>query len=174
MLYKYNKQTLQFERIGMKNYIYSVIFAIFIFSSLSAGVATKLVIEKIPVIYKESTPEFSEKLLKQELEQIKMPFKDIVYAQIILETGHFTSPVFKQNNNLTGMKLSYTRSNFQNGENLGFAVYKDWKLSVYDYCLYINKYCNNMSEEEFIQFLDEYYCPNQQYKEKIKQLRTKL
>ena len=39
------------------------------------------------------------------VDDMEFKFKDIVKAQAILESGHFNSDVFKQNNNVFGIRL---------------------------------------------------------------------
>lgn len=59
----------------------------------------------------------------------------VIYAQSVLETGGFDSPIFKENNNLFGMKLPRKRKSHATGENRGHATYKNIKNSIRDYFL---------------------------------------
>lgn len=58
---------------------------------------------------------------------------NLIYAQAKHETGNFTSSIFKNNNNLFGMKLAKKRSTTAIGEKSGHAVYKTLFHSVLDY-----------------------------------------
>lgn len=58
---------------------------------------------------------------------------DVIYAQAYHETGGFTSAIFKENNNMFGLKLPKKRNTFAKGENRGHAVYSDWVDCIADY-----------------------------------------
>ena len=60
----------------------------------------------------------------------------LITAQAGFETGNFTSVIFKENNNLFGMKLPRVRKTTAIGENRGHAVYKNLEDSIKDYWLY--------------------------------------
>lgn len=60
----------------------------------------------------------------------------LITAQAGFETGNFTSVIFKENNNLFGMKLPKVRKTTAIGENRGHAVYRTIEDSVKDYWLY--------------------------------------
>ncbi|WP_026210404.1 glucosaminidase domain-containing protein [Flexithrix dorotheae] len=68
-----------------------------------------------------------------------LPVK-VVYAQAALETGWFTSGVFKENNNLFGMRHPSQRKTTSKGvgrgeDQHGQAIYGSWWASIYDYFL---------------------------------------
>lgn len=56
----------------------------------------------------------------------------LVYAQAWHETGGFKSAVFKENNNLFGMKRSTVR-NYDTGTNRGHATFKSLSDNIKDY-----------------------------------------
>jgi uncharacterized FlgJ-related protein len=60
----------------------------------------------------------------------------MIFAQAAHETGNFTSDIFKENNNLFGMKLARVRKTTAIGENRGHAVYKSVEDCIADYWLY--------------------------------------
>jgi len=60
----------------------------------------------------------------------------LITAQAGFETGNFTSVIFKENNNLFGMKLARVRKTTAIGENRGHAVYKSVEDCISDYWLY--------------------------------------
>lgn len=68
----------------------------------------------------------------------------MIFAQAAHETGNFTSDIFKENNNLFGMKLARVRKTTAIGENRGHAVYKSIEDSIADYWLY-NKALNYLT-----------------------------
>ena len=58
-----------------------------------------------------------------------------LYAQAYHETGGFTSPVFKKNNNLFGMRQPSKRKTLATGSNLKHATFKNHFDSIQDYFL---------------------------------------
>lgn len=69
--------------------------------------------KEIPLIQILKYSEFSISNLKTYLKIIEVQHSNIVIKQAILETGHFTSRIFKQKNNLFGM--------YQNGRFMKFS-----------------------------------------------------
>lgn len=62
----------------------------------------------------------------------KIPTKAL-YAQSVLETGWFDSPVFNENKNLFGMRHPKKRETLSIGSNLNHAVFKTHWDSISDY-----------------------------------------
>ena len=61
-------------------------------------------------------------------------------AQAAHETGNFESAIFKENNNLFGMKLPAVRKTTAIGQNKGHAIYKTISDSIQDIQIYRNNY----------------------------------
>lgn len=75
----------------------------------------------------------------------------LIYAQAVHETGRFTSDIFRESNNLFGMKLPSRRKTTATGENRGHATFKNWWASIWDYFLrqsYFN--VSGSSDKSFI------------------------
>lgn len=107
--------------------------------------------------------------IKDYMQQINLQNVDIVYAQLLLETGHLTSPLYRFNNNLFGMKPSNKRPT-TNISVKGYAKYMTWQESVLDYALWQTKYAHNLSKTEYLQFLARYYAEDKEYINKLKSL----
>ena len=106
---------------------------------------------------------FSPECLKTALE-IFVDKPAIAFAQVILETGNFTSAIYLENNNLFGMKLAKCRVTTAIGENRHSAVYRSWFDSLIDYKLwqeYWKEHGYNSDEMLTI------YCPDKDYSSKI-------
>jgi flagellum-specific peptidoglycan hydrolase FlgJ len=100
---------------------------------------------------------------------VKYPY--IVLAQSILETGHWTSIVFKENHNLFGMKMANKRIKTAKGTQLNHAYYNNWQESVYDYAFYQCRYLSKInSEQEYYDALDATYAEAFKYSEKLKEI----
>jgi len=101
---------------------------------------------------------------------IKYP--DIVFAQAILESGHFKSSIFRNNNNLFGMRLARVRQTTAIGKKAGYAVYSDWIMSVQDYKLWQDfiprKYLT--SRKKYLLFIQKNYSHVRGYNSKVLQI----
>jgi hypothetical protein len=127
--------------------------------------------EKLIILndYDKFTPE----KFKAYLNDLNIPHADIVYAQSVIETGNFTSNIFRMNNNLFGMKTASIRPTTHMGEENGHAVYKHWRQSVIDYALYSSCYLTKLSTDEYLNYLKDRYAEDPNYINKIKTLINK-
>lgn len=64
----------------------------------------------------------------------------MIIAQAAVETGNFTSNIYKKNNNLFGMKLAKKRITTATGEKFGHAVYDTVFSSIQDYKYYYQEF----------------------------------
>ena len=96
---------------------------------------------------------------------------EIVYGQALLESGHFSSTLFLESNNLLGMKHPKVRETLSTGEFKGFSVYANWLDCVKDYALW-QKYYKDKGHnmEDYYAFLGNVYCPEENYVNLVKQL----
>lgn len=172
-MYYYDKKSLQFKQISIKQYIYIFVLFALIFSSMGFGTAIKLnqAIEKIAVVIRTNEEQFSEESLKEEIKRMNFKYPDIVYAQAIEETGRFKSEVFKQNNNLFGLKIPNLRPTLAMGENLNHAKFKNWHDSLAERALWEAQNTSNIySEKEYYQLLDAIYAEKPNYSQRLKQI----
>lgn len=96
---------------------------------------------------------------------------DIVMAQAKLETGNFTSKIFRENNNLFGMKLAKQRETTAIGEQYNHAKYSNWIQSLKDYKLWQDKYAHRYkSKKAYLRYLSKNYAQDKQYIHKLKQM----
>ena len=106
---------------------------------------------------------FTKKALIDEIKCHGFKYPDIVLAQAVLESGHFKSDVFKENNNLFGMRQPKKRYTLCKGSNLNHALYDNWKVSVEDRMIYEALYLNDMSRTQYKRFLDKTYAKGKNY-----------
>lgn len=93
-------------------------------------------------------------------------------AQAKLESGHFTSHIFKKNHNLFGMKFPRQRKTTAIGANKGHSLYTNWKSSVLDYKLWQDAMIHRVNDEEsYLLFLKKRYASDPTY---VKQLKIML
>lgn len=98
--------------------------------------------------------------LEEALVYYNLEHKDIVYAQAILETGHFKSKVYLKHNNLFGLYNSKEKSYYK---------FKHWSESVVAYKELIQK--KYKSPESYYTFLENInYAEDKNYTRLLKEL----
>jgi len=105
-----------------------------------------------------SNQKFSKANLLAYIKEIRIQYPFIVLRQGIHESGHFKSRIFKENNNVFGMRKPVKRTSTAIGTNRGYAVYKTWKDSVIDYLLFQNRFIYKIdNENEYLHYLNKNY-----------------
>lgn len=110
--------------------------------------------------------DFSEKALIALMKELKIKYPEVALSQARLETGNFTSAIFKENHNLFGMKMAELRPTSAIGINRGHALYTNWKESVIDYALYqsfIISRLKTVSKDAYRQHIQKYYSETSDY-----------
>jgi uncharacterized FlgJ-related protein len=183
-IFKYNKRSLSFETINpVKLWTYVTIGIVVLVTIGWVSGTNRYIINKIThttevtdtlIVHGEK---FSEEKLVELLKNCNFKYPYIVLAQAKLESGDFKSKIFKQNNNMFGMKKPRRRTTTASTEKNGYAYYRDWIDCVYDYGFYS---CCNLSEvnseEEYYAVLSDRYAEDPSYIEKLRELisREKL
>lgn len=173
-MYKFNKERLAYERVYLRKYIGAIILGVILIVTLSSFVLKEVVLvsaEKEVVI--KTNDSFSKEKLFLEIDKYSFKYPDIVKAQAVVESGHFKSPVFKQNNNMFGMREAIIRISTAEGSNLNHAYYVDWKYCVADRALYEAQYLSKLSREEYFSYLDQTYAEGKGYSKLLKQVIQK-
>jgi len=176
MLYTYCKDTLSFRKVKPKQKHGIIIGLVFLLGYITltsmvsnakqAGFkeALGIPVESTVVILEDDSVKFSQDNLVKELKRLNVRFPHIVLAQSILETGHWESRIYQENNNLFGMKQARARATTAKGTQLGHAYYDDWKESVTDYALYQAAYLNKLrTEKKYLNYLDKNYAEAKNY-----------
>lgn len=115
--------------------------------------------------------DFTEDKLVDMLISLNVKFPHIVLAQARLESGNYTSKVFKENNNLFGMKEARVRINTAVGTQYNHACYEHWRESVYDYAFYQSTYLYRLkTEKEYFTYLDQSYAEAPNYVSTLKNM----
>ena len=104
--------------------------------------------------------------------RIEHPY--IVYAQAIIESGNFTSKIWKENNNMFGMKMPERRATLAIGIRSGHSIYKSWKDCLIDYALYQMSYMRGLTEDEYFDKLKQSYASDEYYINKVRKLKQSL
>lgn len=107
--------------------------------------------------------------------QLGIEFPDIVFAQSVLESGHYKSRVYYSNNNIFGMRLAKIRKTVAIGQNRGYAVYRTWEDSVNDYYLYQQYFFRNkkMNRSDYLSYLEKTYSEANGYTNKLLKIVAK-
>lgn len=182
MLYKFDKHKMNFV-IATRTYL-RMIYCLLLGSIISFIIITcmqteklnsiKYITEETRMLVINQENEFSEVKLKEYIIGLNIKFPHIVFAQAKLESGYFKSTIFRENNNLFGMKIATRRPTTNKGENRGHAVFDTWKESVLDYAFYQARFLGDIkSEEEYIQYLRANYAEDPGYVDKVIKLSKK-
>jgi uncharacterized FlgJ-related protein len=114
---------------------------------------------------------FSTANMLRVMNQMGIAYPDVVLAQARLETGNFTSKVFRENNNLFGMKLPRVRNTTAIGEQNSHADYASWRQSIIDYKLWQdNMIAGIKSKKQYLNYLSKNYAEDKKYINKLKQM----
>ena len=181
MIYwKYNVNTFKWEKNKRKTRIFWGIIITLIIGSFIGGCFVRgktlenFERELLILDLQQEKNKFTQEKFAAELERLNVKFPHIVMAQSIIETGHWTSNVFKENHNLFGMKQATVRINTANGTQNGHAYYDDWYQSVYDYAFYQCRYLGGIStEEDYYAYLSQNYAEAGNYVQILKNVVEK-
>ena len=181
-IFKIDPKTLQPKPIHVvgKNIITTIIVttllgSILFYSGYKLGKNVLLSLseeEKLIVIQEYN--KFSEDKLIEKLKELNVKFPYIALAQAKLETGNFTSKVFREGNNLFGMREAKQRITTAKGTENNHAYYYSWGESVLDYSFYQCRYLSNINtEEQYFQYLSQSYAENPNYVSILKDMIEK-
>lgn len=101
------------------------------------------------------------------IKDLNIQHSDIVFQQAIIESSNFSSKVFKENNNIFGMRVPNRRPNTVVGSKHGYAVYNSWQESVIDYALFQLYSAKNLNRDQYLNFLNKNYSTTENYSEKL-------
>ncbi len=174
-LYIFDPNTLKYKHffiIGKGAKISFFLFLLFLFLGVSQSpIQTKYITDTEKVLLIEEHNLFTEELLIEEISKLNFKFPHIVLAQAILESGRYSSKIFKENHNLFGMKEARVRLNLAKGTQYGHAYYDNWKESISDYALWYSTFaykCKN--EKQLYTLLNKQYAEASYYPQALKRI----
>lgn len=176
MIYFFDKKELTYKNVTNKLITYSVIGCIvstLLISSLTIYMLNdvRYITEETRLSILKEKNEFSTEKLKNALVSLNVRFPHIVYAQAKLETGNFSSKIFKENHNLFGMKEATVRPTTNKGTENNHAYFDNWYDSVLDYAMYSAAYLHDIkTEDEYFQYLSQNYAEAPNYIEVLKKI----
>ena len=166
MYYKYNRETLTFDKVNIKLYLgIPIILFIIIFTLASLKPPNDKVYdnENIVVINNTFDKVSTDKLIDFVI-RIKLEHPDIVLAQAEHESANYSSAIFRENNNMLGMKPAERRITLNTGVNRGHATFNNWKDCILDYAFMQASYARGLSREQYKAYIFSIYAEDPNYK----------
>ena len=110
-------------------------------------------------------------MIFNKIKELNLPYPHITLAQAKLETGDYSSKIFRENHNLFGMKEARVRINLAKGTQYNHAYYNNWEESVLDYSFWYASYARKCkTEDELFQLLSAQYAEATYYVQSLKQI----
>jgi hypothetical protein len=175
MFYKFDKNELLWKKNYRKLFHSIIVVMVLLLSSFISGRYIKFQsleeYEKELIVLNVQTEEnkFTKEKLVEELKRLNIKHPHIVMAQSIIETGHWSSKIFRENHNLFGMREAKSRINTAAGTQSNHAYYETWIESVYDYAFYQCRYLGGIrTEAEYYAYLGNSYAEDPDYVNVVK------
>jgi len=165
-IYVRNRKTLEMKKVSHTKFttLIATFLVVFLITlrigyglGYDVGKKTQLKESDVVLIFNDlENTSFTPKKFYEYLKQVNIKFPEIIFAQSMKECG-FKSSLFKNNNNLFGMREASRRPNLQSDIVNGYGYYDNWKLSVIDYALYqANIGVNKLkTEDQYLEFIKE-------------------
>jgi flagellum-specific peptidoglycan hydrolase FlgJ len=189
--YCYDSKNLSLKKESVlnnikRNYIFYIIFStlvsllsIFLFKllfipniSLKEVPSLKSKYEKICIA--EVQNNFTEEKFINKIKQLNLNYPHIAYAQAMLESGNFTSKIFKENNNMFGMKQARVRINLAKSTQYNHAYFETWEDCLLDFAFHRATYFSKLkTEQDYYNYLGKYYAEDPSYVSKLKSMVNK-
>ena len=171
MIYRFDSETLQYIKVKWPRWLLIssvVMVTLSLVTTFSISLNEKIIEQKIIVIVNKQN-KFDGVKLTDKIKSMNFQFPEIIYAQALLETDSFRSNIFKENNNLFGMKRATIRVNVASGVQYDHAVYSNWMDSLFDYALYYATYLSQIkTEDDYFSYLSQFYAEDKRYVDKLK------
>ena len=189
--YCYDSKNLSLKKESVlnnikRNYIFYIIFStlisllsIFLFKllfipniSLKEVPSLKNKYEKVCIA--EVQNNFTEEKFINKIKQLNLNYPHIVYAQAMLESGNFTSKIFRENNNMFGMKQARVRINLAKSTQYNHAYFETWEDCLLDFAFHRATYFHKLkTEQDYYNYLGKYYAEDPSYVGKLKSMVNK-
>ena len=189
--YNYDFKSLSLEKENVfkhvkRNYIFYAVFSLFIgfisiylfkiifIPDISLKEISNLKDKYEKVIIAETQNEFTEERFVNKMKSLNIRQPHIAYAQAILESGGFTSKIFKENNNMFGMKQAQSRINLAKSTQYNHAYFESWEDCLLDFAFHRATYLSKLrTENDIYTYLGKYYAEDPGYINKLKTMVEK-
>ena len=154
--------------------LYTTVVAVIVLQLITLRTYNNPIVNTVTKIYYKQMPkkenEFSKENLIAYIKQLNIKYPNVVLAQARIESGNFKSKLFKECNNIFGMRIAKGRpTTAQVGRN-NYAKYDNWKESVMDYALMQARYYHNCkTEDDYLAQIQKNYCEENNYIALLKQ-----
>ena len=189
--YCYDSKNLSLKKESVlnnikRNYVFYIIFSllisllsIFLFKllfipsiSLKEVPSLKSKYEKVCIA--EVQNNFTKEKFINKIKQLNLKHPHIVYAQAMLESGNFTSKIFRENNNMFGMKQARVRINLAKSTQYNHAYFETWEDCLLDFAFHRATYFSKLkTEQDYYNYLGKYYAEDPSYVGKLKSMVNK-
>lgn len=153
----------------------TIITSVIIYFSVVA-ISSKAEKTYTQIMFDISDP-YTEEKVRVYLKELNVKYPVVALAQMKLESANGSSRIFRENNNLFGMKLPKFRPTTALGEKNNHSYYSHWRQSVIDYAMwqsFVMDPENIASEKDWIEYLDKMYSEDGSYGKKILHIRNAI
>ena len=189
--YCYNSKNLLLEKENVfkhikRNYVFYISFSMLV-SLLTLYLSKSLFIPDIPIkevvllkdkhekiLIAEIQNNFTKDKFVNKIKQLNLKHPHIAYAQAMLESGNFTSKIFRENNNMFGMKQARVRINLAKSTQYNHAYFETWEDCLLDFAFHRATYFHKLkTEQDYYNYLGKYYAEDPSYIGKLKSMVNK-
>jgi len=163
-------EILQMKLLKYTKFILSIAFVSMFYFYADSKIENKPQYEELIEEESQKEEQDFEQSLTTYISKLQFEHPHIVLAQAKLESGNFTSRIYKQNNNMFGMKEPKKRVTVSNGSKGAYAYYDTWMHSVIDQRIYYAKYLDGKTEQQIYTYLENNYAEDKQYVSKLKNI----
>lgn len=136
--------------------------------------ASLVMLTSFTTINKTESISITHELLYEQITEKNIKFPEVVFAQAVLESGHFKAQIFKTKNNLFGMRVPKKRETTAiNKGKKGYAKYHSWNSSIDDYLLWQEftlKNKNQLTKTQYLSLLGKIYAKDKKYISSLKRV----
>lgn len=166
--------------INMRDTLFIAAGVLFITLFALTSVSSKDISEKLSTEFKVPKDFYSsesytqdsiltDEILYNYMLDMRIKHAKVILCQAKIESSNYTSPLYKKNSNLFGMKTATQRVSTPGIGRAGYKSYNHWTESVTDYVLWqLTHNADQLSEDKYIEYLGKIYAEDPQYTSKIK------
>lgn len=166
------------EEIRMKWRVWNITFLIIAVTVVAyflyhAFTPDDLVMDEVPIVAESKLSNDSISIVDSVYScifELRIEHPDIVMAQCIEESGCFTSALFKEGNNCTGMRVPAQRPTLVKGSLYNHARFDSWRECIADYAIWQSIFARGLTRDAYFAYLDRVYAERKGYSERLKNI----
>lgn len=173
-LYTYDSGELKFKPISTPKIGFLILISFLFLGVSTTEPKVEYITNTQTFALQNPSDTFSEERLVEKIKELNFRFPHIVLAQAKLESGEFTSNIFRENYNMFGMREARVRLNLAKGTQFNHAYYNNWEESLMDYALWYSSYARECrTEKQLYTLLDKQYAEANHYVTSLKNIIEK-